>query len=318
MIDDDLNAVGLQKKVETIVDQYLSALSSEKGNFKRLAEQELSEEDQQNLRLIKEKIYAVFNGKTVPQSIYNKVNAMLSSKVLTLDMLGFKHGTDKAFMDITSGAPRLAHDYLRHYEALLGSYRFDKMILIEFGCFRGASLRMWEDWLPNAEILGVDIDENAKSHERGRVHVLIGDATRQETCDKIRALLGNQQPFVIVDDASHAWSDQRRSLEMFWSLLAPGGFYIVEDLECGSDGTCTPQNMPTVLDSQPFLDYVLELCSILRWAPDRRLVGNPSMGFHEITQEIRFSQLPQVVKDIALSLDSFHLMPGTLALKKKI
>ena len=238
----------------------------------------------------------------------SKVDAMRAEKNLTLDLIGFKQGTDKASLAIGKDGPRRMHDYLRHYDFLFNSFRNDELAIVEFGCLGGASLRMWNEYFPKAEIYGVDLDEKVKRFEGGRIHIVIGDATHKETYDALEKQLGDRKPMIILDDASHAWGDQRRSLELFWSLLAPGGFYVVEDLECPSAGVF-PQYPPAVLDAQPFINYLFYLCESLRWAPDR--------GYH-YPAEYTFKQLPKIIQEIKLSLDALYLIPGTAILRKRV
>lgn len=77
-----------------------------------------------------------------------------------LDQYGIKHGTDKASLALTLyDEAKMTHDYLRHYDLLFNSFRAEKFSLVEFGCYEGSSLRMWEEYFPNADIYGVDINE---------------------------------------------------------------------------------------------------------------------------------------------------------------
>ena len=39
---------------------------------------------------------------------------------------------------------------------------------------------------------------------------------------------------MILDDGSHRFQDQRATLELLWEKLAPGGYYIIEDILVGS------------------------------------------------------------------------------------
>ncbi len=240
-----------------------------------------------------------------PQYLREKIDALLAS-VNSLDLIGFKHGTDKASLIDDEYGVRLGHDYLRHYEFFIDRFREQSMDLIEFGCFRGQSLRMWKEYFPKAEIYGVDLDENVVQYEEERIHIIIGNATKFETFETIKNALGDRRPFVILDDASHAWSDQRMSLELFWRMLAPGGFYIVEDLECGSDGAYK-NYPPEVFDSQPFFNYVQSLCSLLRWAPNRRAF---------VSKDLAFNQLPELIRKIQITLDACYFVPGAVILQK--
>ena len=163
---------------------------------------------------------------------------------------------------------------------------------------------MWEKYFPSAEIFGVDLDETAKRHEKGIIHMVIGDATSQETHDELKAAVGTA--FIILDDASHAWSDQRRSFELFWDIVSPGGFYVIEDLECGTDGAY-PQYPPKIFDAQPFNEYMHDRSKILRWAPDRQPEKN---SYH-------FEQLPKHIQKIEREMDMCTFIPGAVIVRKK-
>ena len=104
------------------------------------------------------------------------------------------------------------HDYLRHYDLLFSPLRNEKLAVVEFGCLNGASLRMWTEYFPKAEVYGVDLDEKVKRFDGGRIHIVIGDATHKETYDMLEQQLGNRKLMIILDDTSHAWGDQLRSL----------------------------------------------------------------------------------------------------------
>ncbi len=230
---------------------------------------------------------------------------IVSEQNSILNKQGFVQGTDKASIFAIDKDLYLAHDYLRHYDYMFSHFRGEKFSLIEFGCQDGASLRTWEQYFPNAEIYGVDLDDNAKRHETARIHVVIGDATAQETHDQLKTLTGGSA-FIILDDASHAWADQRRSFELFWDLVSPGGFYVIEDLECGTLGAY-PAYPPKVQDSQPFCDYMHDRSKILRWAPDR---------YPEINS-YHFDHLPEHVQKIERELDMCTFIPGAIIAKKK-
>ena len=242
-----------------------------------------------------------------------KAEYLVSEHSSILDKEGFIHGTDKASIQeikdklaIQEAGEniRLSHDYLRHYDYLFSHFRQNKFTLIEFGCYKGDSLRMWEQYFPNADIYGVDLDENAKRHSTDRIHILIGDATSPETFSALNSATGGA--FIIIDDASHAWSDQRRSFELFWDMLMPGGFYVIEDLECGTLGAY-PAYPPKVLDVQPLTEYMHDRSKFLRWAPDRQPEQNT---YH-------FKQLPAHIQQIEREMDMCIFIPGAVVVRKK-
>lgn len=234
-----------------------------------------------------------------------KINNILADKASDLDRNGFMNGTDKASI-LQSGTEILnAHDYLRHYDYLFAQFRAEKFSLIEFGCAGGASLRTWEQYFPNAEIYGIDLNEGAKQHEKGHVHIVIGDAASPETLGTLKAATGGTA-FIILDDASHAWSDQRRSFELFWEMVTPGGFYIVEDLVCGTLGAY-PAYPPKVLDAQPFFSYMQDRCGFLRWCTDWQ---PEKLTYH-------FEHLPEHIQKIEREMDMCIFIPGAVVVRKK-
>ena len=143
--------------------------------------QTLDEEEQRGLEIVREKFNAVLESNNYPQYVHDMINDMLSKGRMTLDLMGFKHGTDKASMFIDKGKLAFSHDYLRHYESFFAPFRYDEFALIEFGCWKGESLRMWKEYFPRAQIYGVDIMKSTLNYAEDRITVVLGDATRLET-----------------------------------------------------------------------------------------------------------------------------------------
>ena len=168
----------------------------------------------------------------------------MSEKGNTLDRMGFVHGTDKSSLMSSRSWAYSAHDYLRHYDFLFHPFREDTFSLVEFGCQKGNSLRMWEEYFPNAEL--------------------------------------------------------------FWDMVSPGGFYVIEDLECGTLGAY-PAFPPSVQDSQPFSGYMRDRCEYLRWAPGRLQEEN---SYH-------FGHLPEHVQNIERSMDMCVFIPGAVIVRKR-
>lgn len=128
----------------------------------------------------------------------------------SLGELASLHGTDKG----PDG-----HGYTDHYERLLTPLRRDPIRLLEIGVYRGASLRMWVDWLPNAEITGVDIDP-VGTVDGPRVRTVVSD---------FRDVPGGSWD-VVVDDGSHNPGDVVDAWHQFWPHVTPGGWYVIEDV----------------------------------------------------------------------------------------
>ncbi|MDR1166238.1 MAG: class I SAM-dependent methyltransferase [Deltaproteobacteria bacterium] len=142
---------------------------------------------------------------------------MLRSPIL--DGLGARRGTDK------SSGPQ-GHDFLRKYEFFFQKWRDEEIVLLELGVLHGASLRAFADYFPRATVVGADIEEITLKEAQGRVKVIVGDIAQISFLEKLAAL----GPQIVIDDASHWWPDQLRSLFALYERLRSGGIYVVEDV----------------------------------------------------------------------------------------
>jgi hypothetical protein len=85
--------------------------------------------------------------------------------ILTLDELGRKFGTDKSSQ---------AHNYLAVYEQFLAPYRANADLgVLEIGVRDGPSVRVWQEYFPAAQIVGVDISESCRAHADTRIAIEI-------------------------------------------------------------------------------------------------------------------------------------------------
>lgn len=145
-----------------------------------------------------------------------------------LTRLANLHGTDKG---TTAGA---AHGYTTIYEQYLEPMRESAKKVLEIGIAGGASLKMWHDYFPNAEIYGLDhnLDYCSKCVTPEfylRVFPLCGEATEEKTWRNIEESHGKDFDF-ICDDGGHYSSQIVPAFEGAWPLLRSGGIYCCEDL----------------------------------------------------------------------------------------
>lgn len=96
----------------------------------------------------------------------------------------------------------------------------------EVGVYYGESLQLWQALFPYGEVAGVDSDP-ASVWPPGTRQVL-SDARNPSLPD---ILCG---PFdLIVDDCIHYGETARITFDLLWPLLAPGGYYVIEDWYVG-------------------------------------------------------------------------------------
>jgi hypothetical protein len=116
------------------------------------------------------------------------------------------------------------HHYGDAYERLIPD-RNGVKLMMEVGVADGSSLLAWRDVFPNALCVGFDVHHSDRAHGP-RVEFHLGDATRQEDCE--RAAAGRQFD-LIVEDASHRLRDTLTTLLYLWPFVKLGGLYVVEE-----------------------------------------------------------------------------------------
>lgn len=87
----------------------------------------------------------------------------------------------------------------------------------------GASLRMWRDYFPNAEIRGIDINPRVRFEEE-RIKTFW--VSEQDLPGRIFETTFD----LVIDDGSHVPDNQESSAKALVPYLAPGGLYIIEDV----------------------------------------------------------------------------------------
>jgi hypothetical protein len=141
----------------------------------------------------------------------------------TLDELAKLHETDKASH---------YHNYTPFYEQILTPLKERPSSLIEFGVKRGSSLRMWEDWLPLAEVVGVDMVPRKMDLPPKRSKVVNADLRDAARLQLICEQFG---PFdVAIDDSAHTVDVAQNIVSVLWpNFIKPGGWLVIEDINSG-------------------------------------------------------------------------------------
>lgn len=128
----------------------------------------------------------------------------------TLDEIAAATGTDKR---------RGMHGYTKYYDMHFSTIRHDRIRLLEFGVFNGASLKMWEEYFSQGDLTAIDINPECAQYATERSKVIIGSQT-----DDIGGAYD-----IIIDDGSHLNAHQWDSFKIYWPRVKCGGWYIIED-----------------------------------------------------------------------------------------
>lgn len=124
---------------------------------------------------------------------------------------------------------KMEHDYLCHYADALEAHRLEIRNVVEVGVQEGNSVRMWQEYFPNALIHGLEIDARYKIHEDTRIRIWVCDSTDQAHVEDVVSRIDGEIDLVI-DDGSHHPFDQIKTFKNFFPHLADGGIYFVEDV----------------------------------------------------------------------------------------
>ena len=147
--------------------------------------------------------------------------------------MAIEHGTDKAL------------HYADFYHDLLHARRDEFLKVLEFGIGHpgvmlesvarlgmksyepGASLKMWREYFPNAEIFALDNNVQALEHIRREPRIFPFYCDQSDPESYPDAIGKNFD--LIIDDGSHRPEDQILCAQMLTPLLNGKGIYIVED-----------------------------------------------------------------------------------------
>jgi len=163
-----------------------------------------------------------------------------------LDILCEKYGSDKGYCEYTGQHvfPWNPHNYTDHYHELFGHCRQYIQNVLECGLgtnntqfksnmtetgMPGASLRIWRDYFPIANIVGLDIDGSVLFTEE-RIQTYQCDQTdTQQVFDTLYNL--DRQFDIIIDDGLHEFEAGFLFFHVASKFLTPNGVYIIEDVK---------------------------------------------------------------------------------------
>jgi len=155
--------------------------------------------------------------------------------------LAYKYGTDKC--------PQIKHVYTPFYYGMFKDRRASIKKVLELGIGkyegmkhvdmvfdpklnrhyqRGASLKMWRDFFPNAQVYGADIAPETMFEEE-RITTILCDETKKEDLVALIAKTGSDIDF-FVDDGSHVKEHQIFTAQTIIPLIKKEMVYVIEDV----------------------------------------------------------------------------------------
>jgi hypothetical protein len=162
-----------------------------------------------------------------------------------LDNLCEKYGTDKGYTKLENHPYSwIPHNYSIYYSKIFLENRFRNINIFECGIGTnnpnlpsnmtqngnpGASLRVWKDYFPNANIYGADVDENILFSE-DRIKTAYLDQLNPESIERYFHDLGEIQFEIMIDDGMHNFESSINLFDKSINYLSSSGVYIIEDV----------------------------------------------------------------------------------------
>lgn len=153
--------------------------------------------------------------------------------------LAYKYGTDKC--------PRVKHNYTPYYYNLLKDKKIKKVLEMGIGNYpdmkhvdsvydprlkrtyqKGASLKMWRDFFPKAQVYGADILPETMFSDV-RIETFVCDERKKSSIEKLIKQTGSDID-LFVDDGSHKKEHQIFLAKTVLPLLKDSVVYIIEDV----------------------------------------------------------------------------------------
>jgi hypothetical protein len=136
-----------------------------------------------------------------------------------MDQIALESGADKS---------SAFHNYTKIYSKHFKNIRNQTFNFLEIGINEGKSVKLWENYFPNATLHFIDITSDNIKYYSSRSHYHFLNQENVSALEKFGQING---PFdVILDDGGHTMNQQITSFVTLFRHMSSGGAYIIEDL----------------------------------------------------------------------------------------
>ena len=116
------------------------------------------------------------------------------------------------------------------YQDLL--HRVRPEVVVETGTLQGGSALFMADVMDlvgTGRIVSVDVVANPGRGEHPRIEYVVGSSVDPDVVARVRALVGDADPVLVVLDSDHRAPHVAAELEAYHDLVTPGSYLVVED-----------------------------------------------------------------------------------------
>jgi hypothetical protein len=125
----------------------------------------------------------------------------------------------------------IGHGYAKFYEFHFNYFKNEDIKLLEIGTWKGASVASFYHYFNKAIIFCLDRNYKFQFKSK-RINFFYCDTRNSDDLEKFDDLLIYKKSEildVIIDDASHIYSDILINFKNFFEKVKSGGFYVIED-----------------------------------------------------------------------------------------
>lgn len=138
------------------------------------------------------------------------------------------------------------HNYLTTYSELFSKWEKENINILEVGTWKGGSMKLFEDYFINANIIGYDIVAPELSFRKAKV--IVKDFYSIDTSEL-------PELTIAIDDGSHGLREQMDFVRMVYPKMVKGGILIVEDVRPNLQSHFDTLNIPyTMMEFRPYTD----------------------------------------------------------------
>jgi hypothetical protein len=176
-----------------------------------------------------------------------------------------------AFNNKTDKCPKIKHTYTPYYYDILSPIKNTCKNVLEFGigfnnythgALHGGSLKMWKEFFPNALLVGLDFNKDLLFKD-DRIDTFFTDQKSEEILINTKKEIFNKYPTIlsdkfdlILDDGSHDYEDQIRSINIYWDCLKVDGYYIIEDIYEDSNKFISDERIKHIIQESKIISYI--------------------------------------------------------------
>jgi demethylmacrocin O-methyltransferase len=157
--------------------------------------------------------------------------------MIDLTQLANEIGTDKGNIHGE------AHNYTQVYQKYFEPFQPNPVKLLEIGIydhrFPGASVKLWTSFFSNLELIGFEINPEAKKLEQNNTKIFIGDQGNVDHLNECIETYGGDYD-IIIDDGIHKFEQIKVSFETLYPYLKKGGLYVIEDIHANDSREIEP------------------------------------------------------------------------------